>query len=536
MRSSLENIRTIEEYLLGQMEKRQAEEFENELKQNPELRTDLELQKQIIKASKRKAMRHQIEAVAATGYGGFAGNKYRNYLSLWGALTLVMVGLYFTVIQPNGPSLNNTETMAPLPVALDSTAADQNDPEKITDNFRDEFEDDSEILTVFEELEQELEKIDIITPIEEKLIPALEKLPALVHNSLESIPEKSLALVDEIAELAEEVAEPIRDERDNVIKRIATSIREQFASDYGNEPINIEYEKVKEMESDNDNSLSESSNNDVKKKSDNGPITSTFDIRDFTSVSVSIPAKIQIIQKNEFLVKLTVSEKLKKYLIVDKHGDELRIRFKKGRITTFKLGSKEMYGVVCLPVIKGIDASSASKVTFDKIDAKALSIDVSGASKVKGKTNSNSLKLSVSGASNSSLSGSAGATTIECSGASTIKFNHFNLDKKLSVDCSGMGEIRAGESCEVNVKKADFDVSGMSEIDFHKISAEDIDIELSGMSSFKSEVQCRNISADASGMSKVELSGSAKNVSIDKSGNSSSKLKNLNSDDIIIND
>ena len=97
MRPELSQLERIEQYLNGEMDSVQTKGFENELMQNSELRELLGQQKDLIRAAKRKALRAQIESVAAAG-GGAGGSSISG--STWltlGGITVIglTIGAYF---------------------------------------------------------------------------------------------------------------------------------------------------------------------------------------------------------------------------------------------------------------------------------------------------------------------------------------------------------------------------------------------------------------------------------------------------------
>jgi hypothetical protein len=115
MRPALTQLERIEQYLSGTMDSSEAAMFENEMATNSELKDLVEQQENLVRAAKRKALRAQIESVAAAGGGGGSSMSGGSWIALSGAL---VVGLGVGAYVLWGPSGEDDEVLQEDPIAM----------------------------------------------------------------------------------------------------------------------------------------------------------------------------------------------------------------------------------------------------------------------------------------------------------------------------------------------------------------------------------------------------------------------------------
>jgi hypothetical protein len=206
--------------------------------------------------------------------------------------------------------------------------------------------------------------------------------------------------------------------------------------------------------------------------------TSNFDLNNFTEIDISHAVDLKIVQAKSFRVEITHNDNLGDYLLVETKGDRLRIGLKKGhsyKNTTVK-------ALVHLPTISDLEASGASKISFEEITATELYTDLSGASELYGNLEVENFDLDVSGASSIKLEGTAQKMDLESSGAASINSKDFIITQELKLEASGASSILL--QCD---GKMFLELSGASSfVNYGKGVAEKK--ELSGASSFKSKM------------------------------------------------
>jgi len=109
--------------------------------------------------------------------------------------------------------------------------------------------------------------------------------------------------------------------------------------------------------------------------------------------------------------------------------------------------------------------------------------------------------------------------TLEVSGAANVVLNDID-NQALSVDSSGASKIKiTGETAKLTV-----DVSGASKVEAEDLNTEDADVDASGASHINVNVT-GSLRADASGASRIVYSGKPKNLEKKTSGASSVSQK-----------
>jgi hypothetical protein len=185
------------------------------------------------------------------------------------------------------------------------------------------------------------------------------------------------------------------------------------------------------------------------------PVTRDYPITDFSRVEVQNAFDATIRQGDEFKVSVTVDDNLLDYLVVDKVGDTLVIRFDNRNAVSFR--SNNQAAAITLPKLEGVKASGASAVRLMDVTSDGrFDAELSGASRLTGVLDAPELRLEESGASNALLNGTVPKVDLALSGASTSDLSHV-LAQALSARVSG------ASSATVNASESlDFDLSGAS--------------------------------------------------------------------------
>lgn len=155
---------------------------------------------------------------------------------------------------------------------------------------------------------------------------------------------------------------------------------------------------------------------------------------DFTGVDVGGVFQVEITAGKEFSVLVDADDNLLQYIKTEVNGDVLHIE------TTERINSTTPIKVrISAPDIESIGASGASKVTLNGVKNSNLSVDTSGASKVKIEGETAAVRVEVSGASSvDAESLKAKTAEVDASGASSV--NLFVTERLVS-DASGASRI-----------------------------------------------------------------------------------------------
>jgi hypothetical protein len=167
---------------------------------------------------------------------------------------------------------------------------------------------------------------------------------------------------------------------------------------------------------------------------------------DFTGVDVGGVFQVEITAGKEFSVLVDADDNLLQYIKTEVNGDVLHIE------TTERINSTTPIRVrISAPDIESVGASGASKVTLNGVNNSNLSVDTSGASKVKIEGETAEVKVEVSGASSvDAESLKAKTAEVDASGASSV--NLF-VTERVVADASGASRISyAGNPTNVEKK------------------------------------------------------------------------------------
>lgn len=183
--------------------------------------------------------------------------------------------------------------------------------------------------------------------------------------------------------------------------------------------------------------------------------TRNYPITGFTQVEVNSAFEATIRQGDTYAVQVTIDDNLLPYLVVEKVGDWLVIRYDTRQLTTFSSMRSEV--AITLPALTGIKASGASQIRLMEMKTSGpLRITLSGASRVTGDASVDSVMVDASGASSLMLSGVVTSIDAELSGASSSDLS------TLSANAANV-RLSGASSATVNASKSlSYHVSGGS--------------------------------------------------------------------------
>ena len=133
-----------------------------------------------------------------------------------------------------------------------------------------------------------------------------------------------------------------------------------------------------------------------------------------------------------------------------------------------------------LPSLKKLQMSGASRVVLNNLKGQNMTVDVSGASSLKGNIDlSNTLEIDASGASRIQLEGVVKNADVDVSGASSVKGLDLVINDKLRLDASGASNAKLIANGRIKA-----DLSGASSFKYGG-DADKVNIHSTGASSSK---------------------------------------------------
>jgi len=198
-------------------------------------------------------------------------------------------------------------------------------------------------------------------------------------------------------------------------------------------------------------------------KTINDPNAEPRNLSGFHAIKISNSFTVYISQGNEDAVAISASKAEYKAKIITKvENGVLIIRFDDDK--KFWKGwngdKQRLTAYISIKKIDRLDVGGACDVYFEEgLAAEGLSVDLSGASDMKGKIDAKTLKVDISGASSATISGNAATLDVEASGASDFKGYelvtnycdakasgassvNITVNKELNANASGASNVR----------------------------------------------------------------------------------------------
>ena len=172
-----------------------------------------------------------------------------------------------------------------------------------------------------------------------------------------------------------------------------------------------------------------------------------WELADFTSVQIGSTFHADITKGDKFSVTTSSDDNVVDHLRVVKEGKTLNVGLEQG--WSFQL-KEPLKAEILLPALDGLDAGGASKVALNGFRSeKDFKLKLHGASKVEGSIEIGDAEFDVSGASRLTLTGLAKAGRLSVSGASQLMLAEFPI-KQCEIELSGASharlEVQSGRS------------------------------------------------------------------------------------------
>lgn len=154
-----------------------------------------------------------------------------------------------------------------------------------------------------------------------------------------------------------------------------------------------------------------------------GPlITKEEYVGEFSGVNVSHAFNVYITKSDRYRVEINTNENLLPFLVLENQGGILRLGFR----SNVRLSHTTCEAYIEMPEIREIRFSGATRgELIGDWSMENLEVDMSGASRLKGRVVVDELKAELSGASNLSLAGRADRVDLSGSGASGFDMHDF---------------------------------------------------------------------------------------------------------------
>lgn len=169
-----------------------------------------------------------------------------------------------------------------------------------------------------------------------------------------------------------------------------------------------------------------------------GEKTKSYDIKNFSGVSVGSGMHVVVTQSENYSITITGDERDFKDLMVEKKGNSLHIYYDRsgwGWFGHHRRGDVEIE--IKVPELTSIDLSGGAEGDISmNVSGKSFSAETSGGAELRGKLTCGNLNVGTSGGSKVELSGSGNNLSADGSGGSKIKLKDFAV-KNVSAELSG---------------------------------------------------------------------------------------------------
>jgi hypothetical protein len=178
-------------------------------------------------------------------------------------------------------------------------------------------------------------------------------------------------------------------------------------------------------------------------------VTKEYHETGFRNIDISSSMKVYLTQGDNYEVRIEAEDNILDLIVVEKEGDKLILKFK-NNVTVNP--TKDIVIHITAPDFHELNASGAGGyVSTGVIKTNELSLDLSGATKVKLDVAVNNISIDASGASKIVLAGNA--TSLAVDGSGSTKVDAYELKtQQTHIDISGSGNANVYAERELNVE------------------------------------------------------------------------------------
>jgi hypothetical protein len=257
-----------------------------------------------------------------------------------------------------------------------------------------------------------------------------------------------------------------------------------------------------------------------------GSFSNTYRLSGFTGIRASSIYHIELSPSSSFSVDIEAPDYMEPYLVVEVVNNQLVLRVKDMPKSISKRLSDERVGSiraeVRMPRLESVSLSGAAALNaegdFPALRDRSFKLDLSGATHAKGlNVSAPSAVISLSGATEATLTGRFNKVSIDASGASKLKMDTETpeLDAELSgsaradlkgrfteVSLETSGAARVDIDSDKVLTELEIEGSGAASIDTRNAKAQEVSVELSGAANCKVSA-LRSFTVEATGASTV---------------------------------
>ncbi len=202
-----------------------------------------------------------------------------------------------------------------------------------------------------------------------------------------------------------------------------------------------------------------------------GQNNSQEDFRDFTSISLAIPADLEVTIEDKFSVEMKMNDEMRNKITIEKEGKNLKFRWKEKKMGNgYYSEKKRMVIRISMPALETLNSSGSGDIS------------------VRNEIKTTNFSCSLAG---------SGDVRIEKISAETVKFN-----------IAGSGDVSVDNG---TAKEAEFNIAGSGDVEASGLKAQKTECNISGSGDIKCYA-AETIKVAIAGSGDVVYGGSPTNV------------------------
>ncbi len=255
-----------------------------------------------------------------------------------------------------------------------------------------------------------------------------------------------------------------------------------------------------------------------------GTFSNNYNLSGFTGIRASSLFHVEVTPSSGFSVSIEAPDYLESYIIVEVNRNQLVLRMKELPKAISKKLSDERSGSVraevSMPQLESVSLSGAAALkangTFPDLQRRPFLLDMSGATHARGlSVSAYEAKIVLSGATEADLTGDFDEVSLDISGAGKLKLDTKCPELEAELSGSARADLK-GEFKEVSIEASgaaradlesagalhelDIEGSGAASIDTRNAKAQEVSVELSGAANCRVSA-IRRITVEATGAS-----------------------------------
>jgi hypothetical protein len=187
-----------------------------------------------------------------------------------------------------------------------------------------------------------------------------------------------------------------------------------------------------------------------------GQNNASENFRDFTSISLAIPADLEVTIEDKFSVEMKMTDEMRNKITIEKEGNNLKFRWKEKKMGNgYYSEKKRMVIRVSMPALEALNSSGSGDISVkNEVKTTNFNCSLAGSGDVRiEKISAENVKFNIAGSGDVSVDGgSAKEAEFNIAGSGDVEASGLKA-QKTECNISGSGDIKcyAGETLKVAI-------------------------------------------------------------------------------------